>query len=69
MKRNMMGRKYRGITDEEEAAIQLDKERLQSGDTYQSITVANGDRCVLHVGHLSCVEAVSVSYWLRVFSS
>lgn len=44
-------------------------ESQRSGDTYQSITVANGNRCVLYIGHLSCVKAACVFYWLRGFVS
>lgn len=40
-----------------------------SGDTYQPITVANGNGCVLHIGHLSRVKAVCVLYWLRGLAS
>lgn len=44
-------------------------ESRRTGDTYQSIAVANGNRCVFHVGRLSCVNAVCVFYWLRVLVS
>lgn len=46
-----------------------EKNQPSSDDTYQSVTVADGDGRVLHVQHLSCVKAVRGLYWLRVFLS